>query len=104
MAGGNLLETDIAGERGDSAFVLAKTVSVHEHDGDAANAVALRTQKLGTHRIEVNGALDCAVGADALVDLGDAFVEHVRLDDVPGEDFRPRLVADPQRIAEALGD
>ncbi len=104
MAGGNLLEPDIASERGDLPFVLTETVGVHEHDGDAADAVALRAQKLGTHGIEVHSALYRAVGADALVHFGDAFVEHVRLDDVPGEDFRPCLVADTQRVAEAPGD
>ena len=56
------------------------------------------------HRGEVGRGLDRAVGADALGDLGDALVEHLRLDDLLGEDVGSRLVADPQRIAKALGD
>ena len=54
--------------------------------------------------VEIEFTLDRAVGAHALVDLGDALVEHFRLDDVAREDLWPRLVADPQRIAEAARD
>ncbi len=56
------------------------------------------------HGGEIRLLLDRAVGAHALVDLDDALVEHVGLDDMAGEDLRPRLVADAQRVAEALGD
>ena len=65
---------------------------------------ALAACEIGAHRVEIGRALDRAVGAHALVDLGDALVEHVRLDDVAGEDLRPRLVADLERVAETLGD
>ena len=47
--------------------------------------------------------LDRAVGAHALVDFDDALEQHLRLDDVLGEDLRPRLIADAQRVAETLG-
>ena len=56
------------------------------------------------HRGEVGLLLHRAVGAHALVHLDDALVEHLRLDDVAGEDLRPRLVADLERVAETLGD
>ena len=65
---------------------------------------ALARSSSRAHRIEIERALDRAVGAHALVDLDDALIQHVRLDDVLGEDFRPRLVADAQRVAKALGD
>ena len=57
--------------------------------------------ELGAHRGEIGRALDRAVGAHALVDLDDALVEQLRHDDVLGEDLRPGLVADAQRVAEA---
>ena len=64
----------------------------------------LGAHKLGAHRIDVERALDIAVGAHALVDLGDALIKHVRLDDMFGKNFRPRLIADTQRVTEAFGD
>ena len=65
---------------------------------------ALCALELGAHSREIGLALHRAVGAHALVDLDDTLVEHLRLDDVAGEDLRPRLVADLQRVAEASGD
>src|SRR5262249_51417044 len=40
----------------------------------------------------------------ALIHLDHALVEHLRLDDVAGENFRPRLIADLEGIAKTLGD
>src|SRR5262249_53267662 len=45
-----------------------------------------------------------AVGAHALGNLERALVEHLGLDDMARENLWPRLVADAQRVAEALGD
>ena len=56
------------------------------------------------HGVEIERALHRAVGAHALVDLDHALVQHVGLDDVAGENFRPRLVADAQGVAKTLGD
>jgi hypothetical protein len=99
-----LRKAELARERRDRPFVVAVAVGVHQDDRDGADAVFLRARELRAHRVKVDLALDRAVGAHALVHLDHALVEHVRLDDVPGEDFRPRLVADAQRVAEALGD
>ena len=60
--------------------------------------------EIAPHGGEIGRALDRAVGAHALVDFGDALVQHVGLDDVAGENLRPRLVADLQRVAETFGD
>ena len=60
--------------------------------------------EVAAHGSEVGRRLDRAVGAHALVDLDDALVEQLRQDDLLGEDVGPRLVADPQRIAKAVGD
>ena len=51
---------------------------------------------------KIERALDRAVGAHALVDFGDALVQHVGLDDLARENLRPRLVADLQRVAETF--
>ena len=77
---------------------------MHQHDGDRANAVVLGAFQFAAYRVEIDLALDAAVGANALVDLHHALVQHVRLDDVAREDFRPRLIADAQRVAKSLGD
>ena len=104
MAGGDLLEAELARQRRDLLFVVAVAVGVHQHDGDGVDAVKLGALKLGAHRVEIERALHGAVGAHPLVDLDDALVQHVGLDDVLGEDLRPRLVADAQRVAKAFGD
>jgi len=58
-----------------------------------------RTQRA----VEIERALHRAVGAHALIDLDDTIEQHVGLDDVAGKDLRPRLVADLERVAKALG-
>ena len=63
---------------------------------------AVRASSSARTAVEIGRGLDRAVGAHALVDLDHPLEQHLRLDDVAGEDFRPRLVADPQRVAEAL--
>ena len=55
---------------------------------------AARRRQLCRATLEIGLPLDRAVGAHALVDLDRALVQHLRLDDVAGEDLRPRLVAD----------
>src|SRR3546814_14401601 len=40
----------------------------------------------------------------AFVHLDDTLVQHLRQHDVPVEQPRARLVADPERVAEPLGD
>ena len=65
---------------------------------------ALAACKIGAHGVEIGLVLDRAVGAHALVDFGDALIEQFRLDDFERENFRPRLIADLERVAETLGD
>ncbi len=102
MADRDLRKPDRARQRGDGLFVSGIAVGVHEHDGDRIDAVAPRRFERGAHRSGIGRALDRAVGAHALVDFDHALEQHVRLDDLPGEDFRPRLVADAQRVAESF--
>jgi hypothetical protein len=100
----HLRKTHVAREGGDLLLVLGIAIGVHQHDRDRIDAVALRRLELAAHRVEIERALDRAVGAHALVDFGDALVEHVGFDDVPRKNFRPRLIADLQRVAEAARD
>ena len=100
----DLRKAEFARERRDALLVVVVAISVHQDDGDGVDAVGLGAFELGAHRIKIERAFHRAVGAHALVDLGDALIEHVRLDDVLGEDFWPGLIADAQRVAKALGD
>ncbi len=104
MADRHLREAHLARQRRDLFLVLRKSVGVHEHDRDRYDAVGLGRFEIAAHGGEIGHALDRAVGAHAFVHLGHALVQHVGLDNVAGEDPRPRLVADLERIAKTLGD
>jgi hypothetical protein len=103
VADRHLREVHVARELGDAPLMLRIAVSVHEYDRHRLNAVGHGALELGAHRGKVQLALDRAVGADTLVDLEHLLEQHFRLDDVLGENLRPRLVADAQRVAETLG-
>ena len=100
----DVLQSWLACQRCHPLFVIAVAVGVHQHDGDSVDAIPLGASQLGAHRVEIERTLHGAVGAHPLVDLDDALVQHVGLDDVLGEDLWPRLVTDAQRVAKALGD
>ena len=103
VADRDLREAHAAGELRHALLVIGIAVGVHEHDGDGLDAVGHRLFERGAHGVEIKLALDGAVGQHALVDLDDALEQHLRLDDVLGENLRPRLVADAKRVAKALG-
>ncbi len=104
MAGGHLRKAEFARQCGDAFFVIAVAIGVHQHDRDGENAVGFGALKLAAHGIEIERAFHRAVGAHTFVNLDDALVQHVRLDDVLGKNLRPRLVADAQRVAKTFGD
>ena len=101
MADRDLRKTHLPRQRRDLSFVRRIAVSVHEDDGDGLDAVGLRGFERRAYVAKIGRPLDRAVGAHALVDLDDALIEHVRFDDVLGENLGPGLITDPQRIAEA---
>ena len=103
MADRHLREAHFARERGDLALVRGVAIGVHEHDRDRLDAVTKRSRKVATYGSKIRLALDRAVGAHALVDLDDALEQHLGLDDLLGENPRPRLIADAQCVAETLG-
>ena len=100
VADRDLREAQLARQRRHLAFVLGIAVGVHEHDRHRLDAVAHRRFENAPHHREIGRALHRAVGAHALVDFRHALVEHVGLDDLARENFRPRLVADLERVAE----
>ena len=104
VAGGDLREAEFARQRGQPPLVGVVAIGVHQNNGDRADAVGFGAFELAPRRCNIEFALDSAVGAHALVELDHALVQHVRLDDVLGEDFRPRLVTDAQRVAKTFGD
>ena len=104
MADRDLRKTHLARQRRHLSFVIGMAVGVHENDRDRFDSVGLDGVQLRTHSREIRFTLHRAVGTDALVDFNNTLVEHVRLDDMAGKDFRPRLVADLQCVAEAFGD
>ena len=104
VADRNLRETQFARERSDASLMVGVAISVHEDDGDRAEAICQSGGKHITDGSELGCFLHHAVGAHALVYLNHALVEHLRLDDVPGEDVGPCLVADLERVAKTLGD
>jgi hypothetical protein len=103
VADRHLRKIHLAGELGDALLMLRVAVGVHEHDGDGLDTVVERARKLGANALQLQLQFDRTVGADALLHFGDPLEQHLRLDDVLCKNLRPRLVADAERIAEALG-
>ena len=67
----------------------------------ASKPSRLRMRQRRAHRMRIGRGLDRPVGEHALVDLDDLRIELLGLLDVAGENFRPRLVADLERVAKA---
>ena len=97
------LREDFARQRRDLLFMFGKAIGMHEHDRDRVDAVGVGTPQLWFDGGKIGRILDAAVGAHPLVDLDHALEQHVGLDDFLGEDFRPRLIADAERVAETFG-
>ena len=76
-------------------------VAVHEGDGDAFIAFRGGPLERGAQGGVIENANHCPVGAHPLVRLDHPGVERRGLDDVEGEQLRPGLIADLERIGEA---
>ena len=79
-------------------------VAVHEDDGRRPDAGLKCGAELACDRVRVRRRQDIAVGVQAFVDFDHPFIEHFGQLDLAIEQFRPVLIADPERIAEAFGD
>jgi hypothetical protein len=104
VADGDLAKAHGAHRARKRDLVLRVLPGVHQHDGDRVDAVRLRLFQLVAQWVGVERALHRAVGHEALVHLDHLFVELLGQDDLLGEDVRPRLVGDPERVAETLRD
>jgi len=102
VADRHLRKAHLARKRRDLLLMLGIPIGVHEHDRDCRDAILSGGFERAQCAVEIERALHRAVGAHALVDLDHAPEQHVGLDDVAGENLRPRLVADLERVAETL--
>src|SRR5690348_785611 len=104
MAHGYLCEPDLARELRKRTLVLRKSVAMHEDDRNGANAVLESPYQADACGAQINGSQHLPLGAQTLLYLEHTLVEQLRQDDVPVEQPRPALIADPQRIAESRRD
>lgn len=101
MARRDLPEAGLAGDAGGGLFMRGITVTMHEADGDSADACRMGGGKGAADAFLVEGNEHLALRAHALVRLGDAFEQHAGLLDPQTEKMRPVLIADAQRVGKA---
>ncbi len=104
VADRDLGEADVAAEPRHGLLVSRELPGMHEDDGDGVDAIGLGLLDRRPDAVDVERRLDRSVGAHPLVDLDDPLVELLGQQDLLGEDLRPRLVGDPQRVAKAARD
>ncbi len=104
VADRDLGEADLLRQRGERRFVRGPAPAVHQDDRDRAIASLISAYKGGTGGLQVERAKHLALGRHPFVYLDDVVVERFGKDDAACEDVGPRLVADPQRVAEAAAD
>ena len=102
VAGGDVSEPFIARELRRLALMRREGVRMHKDDGNGGDAFGPRRAERRPRRRAIERGLDAAIGAHALGHLDDARIEHRGFFDPPREDFGPRLVADLERVTEAL--
>ena len=100
----DLGEPDVPGDLADPGLVRGITVAVHADHGHGAQPVGVGGPQVPGGRLLVQRHDHLAVRADPLGHLDHPAVQQLREDDLAGEDARPVLVADPQRVAEPPGD
>ena len=101
VADRDLGEADVAAQAGHDLLVRRELPGMHEDDGDCVYAVGLGLLDRRLDAGEVERRLDRSIRPHPLVDLDHALVELLGQHDLLGEDLRPRLVGDSQRVAEA---
>ena len=101
---GDLREADLLRHAADHPLMLWIQVAVQAHDRDRPNALVVRRLQAGTQRGQIRGPDDGSFGRDSFVHLDYQLVEQFGQHDVPVEDARPVLVADPQRVTETSRD
>ena len=104
MARADLGEADLLGQPLQRRLVRGPAPAVHQHDRQRPDARVERRLQPGPRRLQVQRLLHRAVGPHPLVDLDHSVVKRLRQHDLAGEDVRPRLRPDPERIAQPGGD
>src|SRR6185312_190211 len=102
--GRHLSELQLARGVGEPPFVIAVAPAVHQDNRKRVDASLARLLQRGVRRLLIQSDQYLAVDAYAFVDLYDPLVEHRRKHDLAREYLGTRLVADPQRVAEAARD
>jgi hypothetical protein len=92
----DLGEADLPRDLRKRRLVVGPAPAVHQHDRERAKALLIRRPQPGFRRRAVERAQHVPLGGHALVHLDDMIVERLGQEDMPGEDVRPCLVADPQ--------
>ncbi len=101
MADGNLGEADVTRDGGQRLLMRAMAIAVHQQDGDGAQTAIIAGLQRSARRRFVQRAQDDAVGIDPLVNLHHRLMQRRRQVDAPGEEMRPVLIADADRVAKA---
>ena len=104
VTGRNLGEARFGRERRDAPLVLREGPGVHQRDCNGIEAPCPRICQCGANGRLVERRHLAAIGADPARDLQHIAVEHGRKTNIEVEQPRTRLVADAQKVAEALVD
>ena len=101
---GHLGETRFGGDTGGGEFMIVVPVAVHQDHGYSADAGFAGIPQVPRQPLFVQRLQDGAVAIDSLVGLDHVGIERLRQDDMPVEQARTLLVADPQGVAESPCD
>ena len=104
MAHRNLGKAQLPGEFGERLLVDMVAIAVQQDDGDRAHALGQARLEVTAGRGEIERLHDRAVGAHPLLHLDHIGIEELGEHDLAGEDVRSVLIADAQRVAQALRD
>ena len=104
MAHRKLGEPDFARDLRHRRLVIGPAPAVHQHDGERAVAGGIGRLQVRARLRLVERPHHLPAGSHPFLDLHDMLVERLGQDDVARENVGPRLVADPQRVAEPPGD
>ena len=101
VADADLGEAFLARDLGEAFLMCSVVPAVHQDDGQRIEPVGLQRSEMSACRCFIERGQNRAVGTDPLVDLDDTCGQLFGQQDMPCEYLGARLVADPQRIAEA---
>jgi hypothetical protein len=104
MADRDLGEAHVTGDLTRAGLVGGMAIAMDEDHGGGADAGVIGGLEIGAELRFVQRGLDGAVGADTLVGLDDARIQHLGHDDLAHEQLGAVLVGDAQLVGQATGD